>query len=191
MAILTPEKPTTRREYEWVEDPSAPFYEIIDGENREKEMGNLELWIAGKLQFRLEIYCEERDLGWVLHEPMLRMSSTGNCRRPDLAFISFARWPKENGIPPGAWNVAADLAVEVISPNEKFVEAIDKVREYFASGFGQVWQFFPHLQEVHIHESPTKVRILTLKEELTAESLFPGFRVPMSVLFPIYGMPKS
>jgi hypothetical protein len=42
----------------------------------------------------------------------------------------------------------------------------------------------PNVEQVHVYTSPSAVRILTKTEDLTADPLFPGFRVPLAELFP-------
>ena len=65
-------------------------------------------------------------------------------RRPDVAFVSTARWPLDRALPEtGDWDVVPDLAVEVISPNDVFKDVLAKVREYFHYGVQVVWVIAP------------------------------------------------
>ena len=58
------------------------------------------------------------DLGQAVVEVLFRLRSHPNLqRRPDLAFVSFDRWPGASGRPrSNAWEVVPDLVVEVVSP---------------------------------------------------------------------------
>jgi len=53
-------------------------------------------------------------------------------RRPDVAYVSYDRWPRQRRVPrTQAWAVVPELVVEVISPSNTFEEVVNKVREYF------------------------------------------------------------
>lgn len=68
-------------------------------------------------------------------------------RGPDVYFISRARIPAA-GIPEAFWNLAPDLAVEIISPDETAVEVRGKTLEYLHAGSTLVWNVYPRSREV-------------------------------------------
>jgi Uma2 family endonuclease len=108
----------------------------------------------------------------------------GTKRRPDLAFVSYARWPQDKPVPDvEAWEVVPNLAVEVISPTNRAPEILDKVQEYFQVGVERVWVIFPSHRVLYVYASPTDVRVLTEASDLTDESLLPSFRLPLHLLF--------
>ena len=76
-----------------------------------------------------------------------------------------------------------DLAVEVVSPHDLFEDLLGKMREYFQYGVKQVWIVSPASQQIHVYESPTRLRIVTAAEELDASAILPGFRLPVAWLF--------
>jgi Uma2 family endonuclease len=84
-----------------------------------------------------------------------------------------------------AWAVAPDLVVEVISPNDKAFDVIEKLREYFAGGVRQVWQVYSNTEQVMIFDSPRSARILSRGDELIGDPVVPGFRVKLADLFPL------
>jgi len=105
-------------------------------------------------------------------------------RRPDVAFVSADRWPLDREIPTtGDWAIVPDLAVEVISPNDIFKDIITKLREYFQYGVQLVWAVVPEAQQVYVYDSPTQVRILTIRDTLTGSKILPDFRLPLASLF--------
>ena len=83
-----------------------------------------------------------------------------------------------------AWDVAPDLAVEVVSPTDLAEELMDKVAEYFQAGVRLVWVVYPRLRLIHVYESLTQVRGLTAADELDGGAVLPGFRTPVAALFP-------
>ena len=49
-------------------------------------------------------------------------------RRPDVAFVSFERWPRDRPIPgTNALEVVPDLAIEVVSPTNSANEVMEKL----------------------------------------------------------------
>ena len=110
--------------------------------------------------------------------------SVGRQRRPDVAVVSYKRWPRTRRVPSTeAWEVTPDLAVEVASPSNTAEKVLKKVREYFRAGVRLVWVIFPEPAEVHVHNSPKSVQILDLTDVLRGDPVLPGFRLPLSKLF--------
>ena len=163
-----------------------PLYEIVNGQRVElPPMSVYATWLATRLQNRLGPYVEDKGLGTPATEMLFILDAEHDLRRrPDVAFVSTARWPLDRALPEtGDWDVVPDLAVEVISPNDIFKDMLAKVREYFHYGVQVVWIIAPEEQQVYVYDSPTHVHILTRQEELTGGEVVPGFRLPLGHLF--------
>jgi Uma2 family endonuclease len=105
-------------------------------------------------------------------------------RRPDVAFVSYERWPRQRRVPRAeAWEVIPNLAVEVVSRSDRGNDIVDKVSEYFGVGVECVWVVFPFHEQVYIYESPSRVRILTRADTLGGEPVLPRFQLPLTALF--------
>lgn len=102
-------------------------------------------------------------------------------RLPDISFVTAERIPAE-GEPEGLWQLAPDLAVEVVSPNDFWQDVLGKMRTYFAAGVREVWLVAPESKEVYVYTDPESVRILSEDKELTSE-LLPDFRCKLSAIF--------
>ncbi len=166
-------------------DPEGRF-EVVNGARVEKPMSVFEQTIATLLIGRMEPFCRENGLGRALVETSFRIPGSGNDRKPDVAFVSFTRWPAARGVPrTSAWPIAPDLAVEVISPTDKLFDVYDKLREYFAAGVRQVWHIISNLELVMIFDSLTAVRVITRADELVGDPIIPGFRMAVTDLFPL------
>ena len=112
-------------------------------------------------------------------------------RRPDVAFVSTKRWSLKREVPDTeAWDVVPDLAVEVISKTNSANAVARKIEEYFQAGVSLVWVIYPVTNKIYVYDSPTRVRILQLGDELDGEGVIPGFRVPLSTLFGRKKKPK-
>jgi Uma2 family endonuclease len=159
------------------------LFEIVNGEVLEiAPMGVYETWIASVL---IQNLVAERNLGRAVIETLFDFTKkAGSKRRPDLAFVSYKRWPREKKVPrTEAWDVVPDLAVEVVSPTNTADEVIGKLTEYFLVGVERVWVVYPTQRQVYVYSSPTDVRIVTEGDDLTDETFLPGFRLALRTLF--------
>jgi Uma2 family endonuclease len=163
-----------------------PLYEVVNGQRVDlPPMSAYATWLASRLHGRLWPYAEDKGLGMAVAEMLFVLDAEHNLRRrPDVAFVSTARWPLDRALPEtGDWDVVPDLTVEVISPNDVFKDVLAKVREYFHYGVQVVWVIAPEERQVYVYDTPTQVRILTVQDELTGGEIVPGFRLPLGHLF--------
>ena len=157
-------------------------YEIVDGQPEEKTMGGARHGGVGvRFAAELWMYVKANRLGGVYGpDTMFRIGK--NTRLPDVAFVSAARIP-EAGEPEGTWELAPDLAVEIISPSDLWEKVIGRVEAYFAAGVRQVWLISPTSRTLTIYHWPTRMTILTKTDELTDDEIVPGFRLKIAELF--------
>ncbi|RMI17542.1 MAG: Uma2 family endonuclease, partial [Calditrichaeota bacterium] len=93
-------------------------------------------YLHGKLQARLTVslghYLEKRPIGDVVTETnFLWPDRPRESRVPDIAFIRKERMPRDlNHFP----EMAPDLAIEIISPEDNFIQMMCKVEEYLQQG---------------------------------------------------------
>jgi Uma2 family endonuclease len=142
-------------------------------------------WIASLLVGYLKVFAENHQLGRAVAEMLFDfgMANLPN-RRPDVAFVSFQRWPKNRRVPrTAAWNVVPELAIEVISETNLAEQILGKIREYFQAGVQLVWVVYPVEEQVYVYESLTQIRVLTRTDELDGGTVLPGFRLPLGSLF--------
>src|SRR5215471_2083980 len=162
------------------------LYEVVDDQVVELgPMGAHEIWLATELVGYLRNFARQHQLGRVVQELLFDFTAmVQRKRRPDVAFVSYERWPRQRPVPHAeAWEVVPNLVVEVISPSDKGNDILDKVAEYFRVGVECVWVIFIFQEQVYIYESPTQVRILTRADELYGEPVLSHFRLPLAALF--------
>ena len=162
------------------------LYEVVDGQVVElAPMGAYEIRIASVLTMYLETFARQHQLGRAVQEMLFDLTATvQRKRRPDVAFVSYDRWPRQHRVPrTEAWEVVPNLVVEVVSPTDRVDNVVDKVAEYFRAGVECVWVSLPSQEQVYVYESPTQVRILTRADELRGEPVLPHFRLPLRALF--------
>jgi Uma2 family endonuclease len=162
------------------------LYEVVDGRILElPPMGAYESDIANFLARLLDEHASKSRLGRAFVELLFLIDvARGLKRRPDLAFVSVARWPYGKRAPKGeAWDMVPDLAVEVVSPSNGAAEIAEKVRDYFQAGTPLVWVIYPGTRQVYVYTSVSAVRILLEPADLDGGDLLPGFHLPLNRLF--------
>lgn len=166
----------------------SPFFEIIDGKIVEMPpMSSYAIRIANKLAYEMQTHARANNLGEAIVEQIfnLRLPLDRN-RRPDAAFVSHKRWPKDRPMPMegDVWDVVPDLMIEVVSPNDKAEELQTKMREYFEAGARQVWIIYPRERVAYIHTSRLECQGVSDTGDLTGGDVLPGFLLPLAQLFP-------
>ena len=160
-------------------------YEIVDGRRREQATGAYEVDIMSMLATYLGHFSLVHQLGRVEVEMLFNFGDFAQPqRRPDVAFVSFERWPKGRRIPSeDAWQVVPDLAVEVVSPTNSANEIEGKVVEYLKAGVKLVWVVHPSTARVYLHDGSSTVHVISREEVLEGGGLLPGFKLPLATLF--------
>lgn len=166
--------------------PDDRAYELVDGRLVEKNMGTRASWVAFQLGYRLQHSFDRKPAGWVLTENTFQCfpGSPKKVRRPDVAFIRYGRLPDEE-LPNGHCQIAPDIAAEVVSPNDTHTEVSAKIEEYLAAGVSLVWVINPETRTVLVYrEGGDTVGFLHENDELTGESVLPGFRCRVAEILP-------
>jgi Uma2 family endonuclease len=165
-----------------------PLFEIIDGLRVELLMSAQNVFLASRLLIRLGSLVDSKKLGTVVSEMLFELPLAGRSRsrRPDVAFVSFDRWPEDRPIPDRGehWKVVPDLAVEFVSPNDESEELMEKLEEYFESGVRQVWVVYPRQRVVYVFDSLTDIHGLLDEAVIDGGLILPGVSIPVSVMFP-------
>jgi Uma2 family endonuclease len=161
------------------------LYEVIDGERREAEpMSAREVALASFLISILGNFAQQHRLGWAVAEMLFLLDRERNLqRRPDVAFVSYARWGQPAIPTEEAWDVVPDLAVEVVSRTNRAVEIEAKLLDYFAAGVSLVWVVYPDSGRVLSYESLKQIRVLDRQDDLDGGPVLPGFRLSIQSLF--------
>jgi Uma2 family endonuclease len=154
-------------------------YELVDGEIRVSRAGarhgRISLWLGAALL----AFVREKGLGEVFDSSTGYRLPGGNVRSPDASFVSSKRLPK---VPEGFLELAPDLAVEVLSPEDSPREVLDKVGEYLAASVRLVWVIDPRASRAVSYRSLTDVHEIGPNGSLDGGELLPGFRCPLSDL---------
>jgi Uma2 family endonuclease len=160
-------------------------YEVVDGVRVEREpMGAFETVLASWLCHVMNSFAAGKKLGLAVNEVLFVLNTARNLnRRPDVAFVSYARWPASMVAREPAWNVVPDLAIEIVSPTNLVQEIDRKITDYFQAEVRLVWVFYPDSGRVYVYQSPRDVSILERTGTLDGGEVLPGFRLRITDLY--------
>jgi Uma2 family endonuclease len=103
-------------------------------------------------------------------------------RALDVGFVAADRVPDE--LPDeGYVPFAPDLAIEVVSPNDKPDEIDQKVGEYLKYGTRLVWVLYSKTREVKVHAPGRAAKTLRGDDILDGEDILPGFKLIVREIF--------
>lgn len=96
-------------------------------------------------------------------------------RAPDVAFIRSERLPSPP--PPGFAELAPDLAVEVLSPDDRPGEVLEKVADWLNAGTLLVWVVDPKRRIARVYRADGSEATIDDGGFLDGEALLPGFQL--------------
>ena len=145
-------------------------------------------FLQGALTIELTRWAKGR--GRVGPEWRFRVAPPGELRRPlvpDVAYVSNERLQdlsdEDLQVPP----LAPDVAVEILSPDDRRIDLDDKIATFLRAGSSLVIIVDPQERSVELHDSFTTTR---LDEDATIEhAAMPGFRYGVRELFAVLRRP--
>ena len=160
-------------------------HELIHGELKTMPP---EVMQHGRLAMRfgtsLGVLVEREQLGhvyaagtgfWLARNPDL-------VRAPDAAFVRQERLPDPEA-DTGYFVGPPDLAVEVVSPNDRPGEIAEKVADWLAYGTRLVIVVYPRSRTARIHRPGLPPRELSEADAIEGEDVVPGWTLPLRELF--------
>lgn len=175
-------KPVTAEEL--LELPSGGYrYELFRGALRQMApAGEAHGNFAMRLGWRLAQFVEAKALGvvYAAETGFKLQENPDTVRAPDVAFVSRERLEQQ---PPtkGYRRGSPNLAVEVVSPNDRPTEVAEKVYEWLHYG-AEVWVLDPEGRSLTVFRTGEVLRTLGEADTLTS-SLFPDWSLPLGELF--------
>lgn len=160
-------------------------YELVKGELRKMPPSGSEHGaVIVNLTVPLGYHVKANDLGGCFgaETGFIIETDPDTVRAPDIAFVRRERIP-ESGITKKFWPGAPDLAVEVLSPDDRLKEVEEKVGNWLEAGALMVWAVNPKRRTVTVYRSLKDVGILTETDELDGQDVVPGFRCKVSEIF--------
>jgi Uma2 family endonuclease len=171
--------PLTIEDFEKLPDALAINHELVDGKLVEVSGNTL---IHNRLRDLLiqllREYVERHAAGEIISEQ--EFDFQGNAHGPDLALVR----PEKRHLLNGKLRVqrcVPDLAIEIVSQNDKFEALLKKAQRYRRAGTKEVWIFSIEMREAHVFSE--KGRTVLEENQLFQTALIPGFSIRLGELF--------
>src|SRR6476469_8775505 len=160
-------------------------YELINGELiTTSAAGHDHGRISIRLSSPLAQFVWENDLGEVFSSDTgFQLSSKPDTvLAPDVSFIGRDRVQKVGRLQ-GYWLGPPDIAVEVLSPEQRDAYIKKRVAQWLSFGTKEVWIINPRTSTLTVHSPQGIVVTLTNDEFLDGREIVPGFRFSIKRLF--------
>jgi Uma2 family endonuclease len=134
-------------------------------------------WLLGNVVY-------PNDLGHVLNNDagVVTGRDPDSVRGPDVSYFSYSRIPKGDD-PVSYPSIAPELVCEVLSPSDRWTEALQKASEYLKAGVLAVLIVDPKDRTAHVFEADRPPVALGPDDVLRLERILPGFEVVVGRLF--------
>jgi len=149
-------------------------YELIAGEVAMTPAGLEHEEIGTTLIRKIGEYLDKHPGGHLYGSSAGFQLSDDDLLSPDISFVSTERLPGGKS-PKGYADFAPDLAVEIISPNDRLTDIEEKVQLYLSHGTRRVWVINPNLRSATIYHPDRTARLLRADDALDGEDVLPGF----------------
>lgn len=164
--------PVTKPETEWVRGrPVQKVSPTRDHALLQRAIGTaLHAWALGR--------------GEVGTEWRFRVAPPGEALRPlvpDVAYVAAERLHGLTGDDLQIPKLSPDVAVEVLSPDDRRPDIDDKIATYIAAGSKVVMIVDPRARTVEVHD--TAKRVVFHASECVVHPQLPGLELPLSELF--------
>jgi Uma2 family endonuclease len=101
-------------------------------------------------------------------------------RAPDVAFVARERVP--DALTRGYPALAPDLAVEVLSPDDRPGAVLAKVADWLSAGTRLVWVVDPERRLARVYRADGSESVVTAREALAGEDVLAGFRCGLATI---------
>ncbi|UCF21548.1 MAG: Uma2 family endonuclease [Gemmatimonadota bacterium] len=138
--------------------------------------------VSANLAFELGAFVRKEDLGQVFAQDtgFKIASDPDTVRGPDVAFVARERLDR---IPDrGYAELAPDLVVEFLSPDDRPGDVLAKIGEYLAAGTRTAWLIDPRRREARVFRADGSVSVIGEDTALDGEDVLPGFSCPLRAI---------
>ncbi len=183
---ITAKRMTAEDFYDWVHLPenAGRWFELVRGEVIElPPPRRLHGIVCVKVGSILDRYVMERGSGNVAGNDSgtLFERDPDTVRGPDIALYEDADvvadvHPKYGEVPPR-------LAVEVLSPDDRASQVMQKITDYLRNGVAMVWVIDPEVRTVTVHRPDRPQVAVDENGELSGDEILPGLRCRVADFF--------
>ena len=140
-------------------------------------------YIAHEIALSLGLHVRANKLGRVYAaETGFKLAvNPDTVRAPDVAFVSADRL--ENLPDTGYFPGSPDLAVEIVSPNDRFSEVEEKVEMWLFYGVRMVVTLNPQTRTATVYRSLDNIKMIRDEGVLEGADIVPGWILPLTEIF--------
>jgi Uma2 family endonuclease len=172
----------TIEEYAALDEPAGVRYELSQGELIVTPSANFfHNRLRDRFNAQAQVFLESRPEMEVISEMDMRLAAAV-VRRPDIAFIRKERLEgidlEQVPLP-----IAPDLAIEIVSRNDRADDLILKVSQYLGAGVQAVWLFYPSTRIAYRYvpgKRDPEVRSAQAGDRFEEPELLSGFSLLLS-----------
>jgi len=159
-------------------------HELVRGELRTLPLRTLEQAVpSSNALHSLYDYAEAYHLGAVVGGVgFILETDPDTVRAADVVFVRQDRVPRGDAAI-GYVHGAPDLAVEVVSRDDLYLDVHDKIAEWLEHGTRLVFVVNPRRRTVAVHRPGQPVTVLGIDDVLSGEDVVPGWRLAVRDLF--------
>lgn len=166
--------------------PDSVGYELVNGKLVERHASTESSRAAARIGCILGNEAE-RTRECVVYPPDLGYrcfpDDAGKIRKPDVSAVRNDRLAALGTGDRGYSPIPADLAIEVVSPNDLYNEVFEKVQEYLGAGFGVIWVVVPQRKVVTIYRQDGTIALVQQNQQITVEPAFTSLRLQVAHFF--------
>lgn len=166
-----------------VNERKEAICELIDGTLVEKVLSSFESLLATSLIHLIHRFLDDHPWGVVTGEAGELWILPNRMRIPDVAFISWDRFPGGKLPKDRVYKVAPDLAVEILSPGNTRREMELKLDDYFQAGVRLVWYIDPAARTASIYTARDAMTSIDESGNLEGRDVLPGLSINLGELF--------
>ena len=159
--------------------------ELVEGALREMSpAGEEHAYVSQNINRSLDAHVVAHRLGLVYPEyGYVLESDPDTVRAPDISFVRADRVAARRPVA-GFGRGAPDLAVEVVSPTDRYSEVRIEVREYLSAGTRMVVVVDPQDRSVLVYREGADPVELAEDDVLEGGDVVPGWKLPVREIFP-------
>ena len=161
-------------------------YELVEGKlYKMPPPGPRHGKVTSNIDFILQIYVRQNRLGRVMagDTGFILARDPDTVRGPDVAYMSYARFPEDQELPVGYGDFVPDLAVEVVSPSNTRSYLLGKIENWLATGVDAVWIVDPRTNQIAVHRAGQDTLVLRSDDMLDGSPALPGFTCRVADFF--------
>ncbi len=166
------------------EQPPQKRTELVAGRMIVREpAGHRHGRIAANLGYLVQLHVGANDLGvvYAAETGFVLARNPDTVRAPDVAFVCRSRLPEPE--PTGYAELAPDLVVEVLSPDDRPGEVLAKIGDWLNAGVRLVWVVDPGRRKVRAYRQDGAESLLSEEDSIEGEDVLPGFSCPVRSVF--------